>query len=160
MLALLTSCSRSEADETAYAQEWKQIAVEFDETAKRHAAQPLPNDPTAPRSEKLRVLSERIIREGNDYEPLAKRARELNAPKKYEEHKAALVSLLEGLVKLNVAYGTALTGNDRAKAEAVGAEIDQHLYRSFERIVKALEDLGLDANQWKSELDSLRASQG
>lgn len=157
LLSFVASCSKQDSNLEAYIREWEAIAVEFHQTAGRQASEPLPRTPFGTSSERLRAIGQKVVADGQEYEPLAKRARELDAPNGYEEHKAALVSLLEGLAKLQVALGIALTSGDKAKADASGLEIDQHRVRSFEGLIKSLEQFGIDASKWKQELDSLKA---
>lgn len=158
LFGAVSGCGSKGANKETYANEWKAIAEQYKAVGEQNNAAPLPDTRGLPREERVKILGERVIQDGSKYDPLVTRARDLNAPKGYEDHKAALVNLVEGTARLTKAYGKAIQSGNRAESDAAGQALDQHLIQGMDRLISALKGLGIDTTQFQKQRDEIAAS--
>lgn len=158
LLSALAGCGSSGGSEETYLSEWKAIAEQHWTTSQRNNAASLPDTRGLPRTERMRILGERVIQDGSKFDPLVSKAEALRAPKGYEEHKVALVNLVEGTARLTKACGRAIQSGNRAESDAAGRAIDQHMIQAMDRLIASLKGLGLDASEYEGLRDGFAAS--
>jgi len=155
---LALGCGPAGPDRETYAKEWKSIAEQYLAVGQQHLTEPLLVWRGLSRDQVLQKVSEMVMKDAADFDPLISRAKALRPPKGLEAHKSVLVDILEGTARTTREFGEAVKTGSKEKRDAAGERQDRFLLSSMDRLIKVSTDLGMDALFLKEQRSKLAGS--
>jgi ATP-dependent exoDNAse (exonuclease V) alpha subunit len=139
--------------DTAYANAYKAVMVEYRDRVKEVAAEPLP-DPKAgiSRQERRRRIAENVQRMADVYQACLDRLKALQPTPAYAEAHAASLALLEAGATSNAKWAAAIRTGNRKAADAASAELEEKTKKALLQMKRANDNLGLNTPQLDAAL--------